>query len=256
MQSKWRNIIIMLTELLPILIEEWIIFKRNFLKITASAIIAPVLYIIAFGFGMGASFSLSGVTYIKFLIPGVIALTTMNTSYRAISITLNTSRLYDKTFEQIIIAPISLFNFCLGKAIAGAFRGVFCGLIVLGISAIFEVKLNITVGFLLIMFLSGLTFSCLGMLGALSVKSHADMTRFGTFVMLPMTFLCGTFFAVEQLPVILREIIYFLPLTHISIMLRSISTYQSFTLSNILIVMVYLIIFFSLSLVRCYKISE
>lgn len=246
----------MINEIMPILWEEFIVFKRNFFKITASAVIGPILYIIAFGFGMGASFSLKGITYIKFLIPGVIALTTMNSSYKAIAITLNTNRLYDKTFEQVIIAPISLVNFCIGKAIAGSLRGVFCGAIVMVVATLFQVRLNITTGFVLIMFLSGLTFSCLGMLGALLVKSHADMTRFGTYVMLPMTFLCGTFFSVDQLPVVLREVIYILPLTHISIMLRSIATYQPFYLKNILIVVTYLIIFFTLALWRCYKVSE
>ncbi len=246
----------MMKELIPILWEEWIVFKRSFIQIIAGALILPVLYIVAFGFGMGASFSLKGVTYIKFLIPGVIALTTMNTSYRAISITLNTSRLYDKTFEQVMIAPVSLFNFCLGKAMAGGFRGVFCGVIVLGIARLFQVSLNVTPGFVLIMLLSGLTFACLGMLGALVVKSHADMTRFGTFVMVPMTFLCGTFFSVDQLPVVLREFIYILPLTHVSIMLRAIATYQPFYLRSIIIVVVYLVLFFVLSLWRCYKVSE
>lgn len=243
-------------EIMPILWEEWIIFKRSFIQITASAVILPILYIVAFGFGMGASFSLQGVTYIKFLIPGVIALTTMNASYRAISITLNTSRLYDKTFEQIIIAPVSLSRFCMGKALAGAFRGVFCGLIVLGVAGLFQVSLNITPAFILIMFLSGLTFACLGILGALSVRSHAAMTRFGTFVMIPMTFLCGTFFSVDQLPVVLREIIYILPLTHISMILRSIATYQPFYLQSVIIILIYLVIFFTLSLWRCYKVSE
>ncbi|MBT3320492.1 MAG: ABC transporter permease [Clostridia bacterium] len=245
----------MFSELAPVLWDEWIVFKRGFFKITASAVIAPILYIIAFGFGLGGGFSLKGVTYIKFLIPGVIALTTMNSSYRAISITLNTNRLYDKTFEQYLIAPLSAISFCSGKAIAGALRGLYCGAIVLGISFLFDVRLNITASFVLVMLLSGLTFSCLGMLGALLVKSHADMTRFGTFVMLPMTFLCGTFFSVDQLPIVLKEIIYIFPLTHVSTMLRAIATYEAFSLANILIVVGYFILFFSLSVWRCRKIA-
>lgn len=245
----------MLEGVLPILWEEWIVFKRGFVKITASAVIGPILYIIAFGFGMGGGFSLKGVTYIKFLIPGVIALTTMNTSYKAIAITLNTNRLYDKTFEQYILAPMPMFSFCIGKAIAGSLRGLYCGFIVMFVARLFNVDLNISAGFIGVMLLSGLIFSCLGMYGALIVKSHADMTRFGTYVMMPMTFLCGTFFSVEQLPIVLREIIYALPLTHISTMLRSIATYEPIELQSILISVMYFILFFSLSLYRCNKVS-
>lgn len=245
----------MLREIKPVLWEEWIVFKRGFFKITSTAVIGPILYIIAFGFGMGGGFSLKGITYIKFLIPGVIALTTMNASYKAIAVTLNTNRLYDKTFEQFVMAPMSMVSFCLGKAIAGALRGTYCGFIVLFVAFLFQVDLKITFGFVGMMLLSGLTFACLGMLGALVVTSHADMTRFGTYVMTPMTFLCGTFFSVTQLPMVIRQIIYVLPLTHVSAVLRAIATYNSFELQSILIVVMYLILFFGLSLWRCYKVS-
>jgi ABC-2 type transport system permease protein len=242
-------------EISPILWDEWIVFKRNWLKITSSAVIAPILYIVAFGFGVSGGFSLKGVTYIKFLIPGIIALTTMNASYRAIAVVLNTNRLYDKTFEQFLIAPISMVNFCVAKAIAGSLRGTYCGFIVLAISYAFGVRININAAFVLIMLLSGLTFACLGMLGALVVNSHADMTRFATFVMLPMTFLCGTFFSVEKLPYVFKSIIYVFPLTHVSYMLRAIASYQPFYLVNLLVVFAYLVLFFSLCVYRCKKVS-
>jgi len=242
-------------EIIPALWDEWIVFKRNWFKITSSAIIAPVLYIIAFGFGVSGGFSIKGVTYIKFLIPGIIALTTMNASYRAIAIILNTNRNYDKTFEQFLIAPISMTSFVISKAIAGSLRGAYAGFIVLMISMVFGVRINVNLTFVLVMLLSGLTFSCLGMFGALVVKSHADMTRFGTYVMLPMTFLCGTFFSVDNLPYIFKSIIYIFPLTHISFMLRSIASYQPFYLINLLVVLGYFVLFFSLCIWRCKKVS-
>ncbi len=242
-------------EVMPALWDEWIVFKRNWFKITTSAIIAPVLYIIAFGFGVSGGYSLKGVTYIKFLIPGVIALTTMNASYKAIAVILNTNRLYDKTFEQFLIAPISMVSFCISKAIAGALRGAYAGFIVLAISLIFGVRINVNLMFVAIMLLSGLTFSCLGMFGALIVNSHADMTRFATFVMLPMTFLCGTFFSVDRLPYVFKSIIYIFPLTHVSYMLRSIASYQPLYLSNLLVLVGYFILFFSLCVWRCKRVS-
>ncbi len=114
-------------------------------------------------------------------------------------------------------------------------------MLVLSIAAIFGVSLNITVSFLLLMFLNGLTFASLGMLGALMAKSHADMNRFGSYVIMPMTFLCGTFLSTEYLPDFIRQIIYLLPLTHMSTMFRAIATYDTYYLSNILGVIVYLI---------------
>ena len=87
-------------ELRPVLWDEWILFKNTFFKITISALISPIMYIIAFGYGVTGGTSLSGVSYLKFLLPGIIALTTMNGSYKAISVKLITNRVYDQTFEQ------------------------------------------------------------------------------------------------------------------------------------------------------------
>lgn len=244
-----------LQELIPVLWDEWLLFRKNAIKITISALITPMLYIIAFGFGVTGGTSLMGVTYLKFLIPGIIALTTMNASYKAISVKLLTNRVYDKTFEHYLIAPISVAGFCIGKALAGALRGMYAGMLILLIGRLFGVVLNITSIFILIMFLNGLTFSCLGMYGAMVAISHADMNRFGSYVMLPMTFLCGTFFRTSQLPMVVREFISLLPLTHTSMMLRSIATYEAFGLGSLLIVLVYLCFFFTLAYQKCLKMA-
>lgn len=245
----------LILELIPVIWDEWTLFQKNFLKITMSALISPLLYIIAFGFGVSGGGSLSGISYLKFLIPGIIALTTMNASYKAISVKLITNRVYDQTFEQYLIAPISVFNYCLGKAIAGAFRGMYAGSLIIGIGYIFRIQLNLSPLFFGLMFLNGMTFACLGMYGAMVAKSHADMNRFGTYVMLPMTFLCGTFFRTEQLPMVIRQVIQLLPLTHMATMLRAIANYQHFYLSSILVVTLYLITFFVLAYRKCLQIS-
>lgn len=243
------------SELFPVIWDEWINFKRNFLKITISALISPVLYIVAFGFGVTGGSSLNGVSYLKFLLPGIIALTTMNSSYKAISVKLITNRVYDKTFEQFLIAPISVFSFCIGKSLFGAFRGMYSGFLIILIGLFFNIQMNITPLFIFVMFLNGLTFGALGLLGAMVANSHADMNRFGTYVMLPMTFLCGTFFSTEQLPVVIRELVSILPLTHISTMLRSIVLYQEIFVGSILIIFVYLALFLTLAYRKCLKIS-
>lgn len=244
-----------LLELVAVLWDEWVLFRKNFLKITISALISPLLYIIAFGYGVSGGSSLSGITYLKFLIPGIIALTTMNGSYKAISVKLITNRVYDQTFEQYLIAPISVFSYCIGKATAGALRGMYAGGLIIGIAVLFDIHLKLTPMFFVLMFLNGFTFASLGMYGAMVAKSHADMNRFGTYVMLPMTFLCGTFFRTEHLPWLFEELVQLLPLTHMTQMLRAIATYQSYYLGSVLIVVLYLVVFFLLAYKKCLKIS-
>ena len=244
-----------MSEIYPILWEEWVVFKRKYWKITSSALISPLLYMIAFGWGLGRGMVINGQPYINFVIPGIIALTTMNTSYSAIAVLLNIHRLYDKTFEQYIISPLPMYKFAVGKVIAGALRGMYAGFIIIGVSYLFGVKLNITFGFILIMFINGITFASLGLFGALVVNSHADMNRFGTYILLPMTFLCGTFFSPDQMPAVIKKIINFLPLTHASQGLRNIAGGGSLNYINVCVILVYFIIIFSLGIWQCYRVS-
>lgn len=238
-----------------VLWEEWVVFKRKFWKITSSALISPIMYMIAFGWGLGGDMTVNGYPYIYFIIPGVIALTTMNTSYSAVSVLLNIHRLYDKTFEQYLIAPIPIYTFTAGKVLAGALRGMYAGFIIIAISFLFGVKLHISIGFILIMFLNGLAFASLGFFAALVVDSHADMNRFSTYFIMPMTFLCGTFFSPEKLPVFMKNIIYLLPLTHASESLRSIAIGNSFSMVNVGVIFIYFIVLFSLAVRQCYKVT-
>lgn len=53
-------------------------------------------------------------------------------------------------------------------------------------------------GLFLVMLLNGMTFGALGVMAAVLASTHADITRFSTFVILPMTFLCNTFFPLDR----------------------------------------------------------
>ena len=73
--------------ILTVLWEKWVEFRRDFYKITLAAMIAPLLYILVFGLGIQTMSH--GQSYLNFLIPGVVALTTMNGSFNAIAQNLN-----------------------------------------------------------------------------------------------------------------------------------------------------------------------
>lgn len=102
--------------------EKWIEFKYEWLKITAAAMVSPLLYMIALGWGIGNMASMGGRSYIDFLVPGIIAMSTMNTSFSAVSTPLNIQRIFEHSFEQIIISPTSLGQYVIGQTIGGAKR--------------------------------------------------------------------------------------------------------------------------------------
>ena len=115
--------------IVTILWEKWREFRRDFYKITLAAMVAPLMYLIVFGFGIQTMSH--GEPYLNFLIPGVVALTTMNGSFNAIAQNLNVQRLYEKAFDQVMISPTPLWQFIVGQILGGSLRGLYAGCIIL-----------------------------------------------------------------------------------------------------------------------------
>lgn len=217
--------------------------------------VAPLLYLLAFGWGLGKTVSLDGVAYIDFLVPGVVALSTMNVSFNAVATPTSIARLYDKTLEEYLVAPITMLSFTMGKIIAGALRGLYAAAIILMVAFLFGANFQLNFLFFCLLLLNCLVFSSLGFLVALKIKSHPDMARFNSFVITPMIFICGTFFSLDQVPVILKSIINVLPLTPASQGLRAIA------LGNVIpwwaptVQLLYLIVLVILGLRICNKVE-
>ena len=228
--------------------EKWIEFKFEWGKITASALVSPILYMIALGWGLGSMTSVTNRPYIDFLVPGLIAMSTMNNSYSAVATSLNIQRVFEHSFEQIIISPTSLNQYVVGQAVRGALRGMYSGFLILLVSLPFGVGIRLTPSFVLVMFLNGLVFGALGILAAILSNTHGDVARFSTFVITPMTFLCNTLFPLEKIPGAVQIIIQILPLSHASGQLRSLSYGNPVSWFSILVLTVYAAVFLLFSI--------
>lgn len=222
---------------------EMISFRRVFWKFMATRLVSPTLYLVAFGWGLGRGIRTDGGSYLDFVVPGIIALSAMTVSFNATGISLNMSRLYHKTLEEYILAPVSAFSFTLGKVLAGTVRGGVGALIILVLAYFFGARLQIGFWFFVVIFITSFLFAALGVVAAMIVSSHEDMSNFSTFVILPMTFLCGTFFRAENLPGVVAGIINILPLTHASNSLRSLALGSGLPLTPLFILFAYLVLF-------------
>ena len=79
-------------------------------------------------------------------------------------------------------------------------------------------------------------------MASMYLSTYEKMGQINTYVLLPMSFLCGTFFSTRTMPDALRLIIEALPLTHTSVTLRAISLGQPFEYISVAILMAYLIV--------------
>ena len=206
-----------------VLWEKWVEFRRSWVQITLSSMVSPLLYILTFGLGLGQTLAVEGRAYLDFLLPGVAALTTMNASFNAIGMSLNVQRLYEHSFDNILISPTPMWQYILGQMLAGSLRGMYAGCLVVVVGLCFGANMTLNPMFFAVMLLNGMTFASLGVLAAVLSKTHAGISRFSSFVLTPMSFLGNTFFSAASMPAGMNVLIQLLPLTQSATLLRSIS---------------------------------
>lgn len=228
-------------------------FRHNILNITVTSLVSPILYVIAFGYGLGNSAVIQGVPYMAFMIPGIVALSSLSSAFTSTSTRLNVQRLYYKSFDEMIMCPLSYPGIVLGKSVLGMLRGFISCFVIYAIGLILTDEILISPAFVLVVVLSCFTYSCLGITAALLAKSHQSMTLFNSLVILPMTFLCGTFFSTASLPEFFQCILYLIPLTHTSECVRATALGWDFPWISLIVIIAYATAFF---LLNCYLIKN
>ena len=239
-----------------VLWEKWVEFRKDWLQITLSSIIAPLLYVITFGVGLGQSIFVDGKEYIDFLIPGVIALTTMNSSFNAIGMSLNVQRLYEHSFDNIMISPTPLWQYILGQMLAGGLRGMYAGCLVIGVGFCFGASILVNIPFLLIMLLNGMTFASLGVLAAVLSRTHAGISRFASFVLTPMSFLSNTFFDTGTMPAVIEKVLGFLPLTRSADLLRQVAWGEVWNYKSMGLILLYNAVFLTAAIYQIHRMKN
>ncbi len=198
---------------------ELLIMKRRLPKMIATMSVSPLLYLIAFGYAMGGNVNVDGHSYMEFLIPGLIAMSSMTQAF-SIASEINIARFYWHIFEEFQAAPINSFAYVLGEVCAGMTRAVLSVIVIILIGFLFGVSICINFYFIAAVLLNSFLFASLAVGMAMLVKSHADQAMFSSFVITPMAFLGGTFFPLDNLPLWAQKILSFLPLTHASNAIR------------------------------------
>ncbi|MBQ9031585.1 MAG: ABC transporter permease [Parasporobacterium sp.] len=237
--------------IVTVLWEKWVEFRRDFFKITAAALITPVMYLIIFGLGIQTTSH--GEPYLHFLIPGIAAMATMTGSFSAIAQNMSVQRLYEKALDQVMVSPTPLWQFILGQVIGGSLRGMYAGCLILLITWPIRTGLIFTPVSFVIMFLNGTVFSTIALVLSFLAKSYTDAPRYTSYIIMPMSFLCNTFFSTDQMPVGFRQVISVLPLSQSCEMIRRIANGMSPGAAGFLILAGYLLVFGLIAVVFIYK---
>ncbi len=200
---------------------EILVIRSRLRRMLPSMAVSPLLYMVAFGYAMGGGKQVEGHPYIDFLLPGLIAMSTMIQAF-SISSEINIARFYWHIFEEFQAAPISQAAYVAGEVLAGMTRAHISVVLIILIGYPFGVSLAYgNPLFWLGTILNSFVFASLAVGLAMVVKTHADQGMLSNFFITPMAFLGGTFFPLDRLPVWIQKPLSLLPLTHASKAIRS-----------------------------------
>lgn len=243
----------MIDDIITVFWRDWIVLKRRLTKFILSRMVAPILYMTAFGWGLGRSITLESGSYLDFLVPGILALNSMNIAFNSIT-PVHAERIYHKSLEEYILAPIAPAAFVIGKILAAVLRALISSTMIIGLALMFGASLerlmspSTAIIFLTALTLNSIVFAGIGFLAAMKIKTYEEMSQVNTYILLPMSFLCGTFFSTATLPSALRLLIELLPLTHTAQLLRSLTFGADLSIGSLIVLSIYAAIIFVLDL--------
>lgn len=203
-------------------------YKTNLLP----PLLEPILYLLAFGFGLGAivSTNVEGMKYIQFIAPAMVSLSVMNAASFECTYGSFVRMYYQKTFDAITATPVSVEDVIAGEMLWGATKSVLNAGIMVGVMLILGPVLQIqllspylAVLILVVAFVGGLLFAAIAMCFTAVVPSLDHFNYYVFLIITPMMLLCGTFFPLSMLPHMVQTIALFLPLTHVVVISRELA---------------------------------
>ncbi len=204
----------------------WPVFLRNLLvwkKLAVSSLVGniaePLIWLVAFGYGMGAlvgQVTLNGqpVSYMLFLASGSICMSAMNAaSFEALYSAFSRMQV-QKTWDGIMNAPVGLDDIVFAETLWAAFKALFTVSVIMVVMLLLGISHEWTL--LLawpVLLLVGINFACIAMIFTALAKGYEFFTYYFTLFLTPMMFLSGVFFPREQLPGWVQAIAQWLPLS-------------------------------------------
>jgi lipooligosaccharide transport system permease protein len=176
----------------------------------------PLIFLAGMGLGLARYVpDLVGMSYLQFIATGLVMTSAMFTA--AFETTYGTFiRLeFDKVYDGMLAAPLSVADVVVGEALWAATKGAFFSFAVLVIISAFGIVPFLpALGVPLVGFLTGFLFAAIGFLVTSFVGNINHFNFFFTGLLSPMFMFCGTIFPIANLPAPLQVVAEFLPLTH------------------------------------------
>ena len=179
---------------------------RRFLKVYNQTIVAPVvntlLFLAIFALALGhAGDSPGGNTaYLQFLAPGLVMMAITQNAFANTSSSIVIAKVQGNIVDTLM-PPLTAHELTLAMAMGGATRGLIVGLVAsLAVSLFVTVSIHSFAMLLYFGFTASLLLSLLGLAGGIWADKFDHIASVTNFIVVPLSFLSGTFYSVERLP--------------------------------------------------------
>lgn len=189
----------------------------RFFSVFKQTIVPPVissfLYIFIFGLSLGQHIhEVDGLSYMSFLIPGLVMMYNIEGSYINTSSSLYISR-WHNSIQEILVTPLSYLEMVTAILVGGIMRGLVVSLCVYAVSHVFvHTPMAHPVLFLVMLVMVSAVFSTLGILAGLFAEEWEHLSIVSTFIITPLIFLGGVFHSVSMMPEALRFVTVYNPI--------------------------------------------
>ncbi len=191
-------------------------FLRRPKNTFAPPLITNVLYFSVFGVVLGRRISeINGVPYILFILPGLVVLGAISNAFENASFSIFHGR-WNEYIDEPLTSPLSYAEMVGSYTIAGATRGILVGALIAAVGAAFT-SVGVARPLYLLAFALVITllFASIGIVGGLWADDWDDLTMMNQFIVRPLVFFGGVFYAVSDLQSeLLRTLTYLNPMVY------------------------------------------
>lgn len=174
-------------------------------RIWSQTLLPPVittsLYFVVFGTFIGSQLApIQGLSYIQFIVPGLIMMSVITSSYMNTVSTFYFAK-WTKTLDEVLVSPMPEWLVIVGFVSGGVMRGLMVGVLVGIVGLLFtQLAVHHIVVLTLALILTSVLFSIAGLINGVFAKGFDGISIVPTFVLTPLTYLGGIFYSIEQFP--------------------------------------------------------
>ena len=178
---------------------------RRYIRIWSQTLLPSAitmsLYFLIFGSLIGSRIGeMGGVSYMEFVVPGLIMMAIVTNSYANVVSSFFGSK-FNNSIEELLVSPTPNHIILLGFVSGGVSRGMLVAVIVTIVASLFvEMNIHSYTVVVAVVVLTSILFSLCGLINAVFANTFDDINIVPAFVLTPLTYLGGVFYSLELLP--------------------------------------------------------